>query len=66
MSTTNEHPIRPYTVKELAALYGVSTKTLRTWMTPHKEAIGERVSRYFTALQIQIIFERLGLPCTVE
>jgi hypothetical protein len=49
-------------VKELASLYGVSTKTLRTWLTPHKEAIGERVSRYFTALQIQLIFDRLGLP----
>lgn len=66
MSTTNEHLIRPYTVKELAALYGVSTKTLRTWMAPHKEAVGARVSRYFTALQIQIIFDRLGLPCTAD
>ena len=66
MSTTNEVMIRPYTAKELAGLYGVSTKTLRTWMLPHKEAIGERVSHYFTALQIQIIFDRLGLPSVVE
>jgi hypothetical protein len=63
MSTTTETTlVKPYTVKELASLYGVSTKTLRTWLTPHKEAIGERVSRYFTALQIQLIFDRLGLP----
>jgi len=58
----NETTVRPYTAKELAALYGVSTKTLRTWLQPHKEAIGERVSRYFTALQIRVIFDRLGLP----
>lgn len=63
MSTTTETTlVKPYTVKELAALYGVSPKTLRTWLLPHKEAIGDRVSRYFTALQIQLIFDRLGLP----
>lgn len=63
MSTTTETTlVKPYTVKELAGLYGVSPKTLRTWLLPHKEAIGDRVSRYFTALQIQLIFDRLGLP----
>jgi hypothetical protein len=62
MSTTTETTVKPYTVKELAGLYGVSPKTLRTWLLPHKEVIGERVSRYFTALQIQLIFDRLGLP----
>jgi len=66
MSTTTETLVKPYTVKELAGLYGVSTKTLRTWMMPHKEAIGERVSRYFTALQIQTIFDRLGMPPVME
>lgn len=54
--------IKPYSIKELAALYGVSTKTLRTWLRPHKEAIGERVSRYYTILQVRIIFEKLGMP----
>lgn len=62
MSTTNGQPVKPYTSKELAALYGVSTKTLRTWLKPHGEAVGKKVSRYFTALQIQIIFEKLGAP----
>jgi len=69
MSTTttttniqNETVIRGYTLKELAALYGVSTKCLRTWMQPHNEHIGEKKGRYFTALQVRIIFDRLGLP----
>ncbi len=57
---------KPLTMKELAALYGVSTKTLRTWMVPHKEMIGEKVSRYYTALQVRIIFERLGEPPCAE
>jgi DNA-binding transcriptional MerR regulator len=62
MSVVGQTVVKPYTVKELAALYGVSPKTLRTWLLPHREAIGERVSRYFTALQVQLIFERLGRP----
>lgn len=60
------HQAKPLTTKELAALYGVSAKTLRTWMSPHKEAIGEKISRYYTALQIRIIFERLGEPPCFE
>lgn len=62
METMKEQTAKPCTLKELAGWYGVSTKTLRTWLQPHKEAIGERISRYFTALQVKQIFERLGEP----
>ena len=62
MSTTNETTVRAFTTKELAAMYGVSTKTFRTWLQPHKQAIGEKVSKYFTALQVKLIFEKLGEP----
>lgn len=62
MSTTNETKIKPYTSKEMADLYGVSPKTLRTWLLPHRKAVGERKSKYFTARQVRIIFERIGEP----
>jgi hypothetical protein len=62
MSTTNETLVRPYTNKELAALYGVSGKTLRTWLQAHKETIGDRAGRYYTSLQIRTIFHCLGSP----
>ncbi len=62
MSTTNETTVKTATTKELAAMYGVSTKTFRTWLMPHLNAVGERKSRYYTARQIRIIFERLGEP----
>jgi hypothetical protein len=35
-------PVKPYTVKELADLYGASAKTLRTLLWPHQDAIGKR------------------------
>ncbi len=62
MINTNETKIKAYTPKELASLYGVSIKTLRTWLLPHQKEVGERRSKYYTARQIRIIFERLGEP----
>ena len=62
MITINEPAPKPYTMKELAALYGVSTKTLRTWLHPHQQAVGEKISRYYTSLQVRTIFEKLGSP----
>jgi hypothetical protein len=54
--------IRPYMLGELAALYGVSTKTMRTWLLPHQENIGKRVGRIYTTKQVEMIFEKLGIP----
>ncbi len=62
MNKLNETTVRPCTSKELAAGYGVSTKTLRTWLLPHLQAIGTKQGRYFTALQIRIIHELIGVP----
>ena len=54
--------MKPYSPGELAAQYGISTKTLRTWLKMHHQHIGIRMGKYFTALQIRIIYERLGVP----
>ena len=61
-TTMKQTDIRPYTLSELAALYGVSTKTMRNWLLPHQESIGKRVGRLYTTLQVKIIFEKLGVP----
>ncbi len=58
--------IKPYTPSELADVYGVSRKTLNTWLKPHREAVGKRESIYYTALQVKIIFEKLGLPAKID
>ena len=54
--------VKAYTISELAALYGISTKTIKTWLKPHAQAIGPRQGRYYTTLQIRIIFEKIGMP----
>jgi hypothetical protein len=62
MNTTSEITVKAYTITELAALYSISTKTFRIWLKPYAEEIGEKQGRYFTTLQVRIIFEKIGLP----
>lgn len=62
MSTKSGLLIKPYTLKELAAIYGMSRKTMSRWLKPHKEAIGERIGYFFTIVQVKIILEKLGTP----
>jgi hypothetical protein len=62
MSTTSEITVKAYTTKELAALYGISSKTIKTWLQPYTQMIGEKRGRYYTTLQVRLIFEKIGLP----
>jgi uncharacterized protein YjcR len=62
MMTTHETKVQPYTMTELASLYGISPKTLKTWLEPHEHLIGERRGRYYNIKQVRIIFDCLGLP----
>jgi hypothetical protein len=63
MSTIN-HPfeIRPYSLTELSAIYGVTNRTMKNWIKPHEKEIGVKVGRLYTTLQVKIIFMKLGLP----
>ena len=67
MSTTNNVvEIKPYSLSELSAIYGVTNRTMKNWITPYNTTIGEKVGRLYTALQVKIIFEKLGLPGKAE
>ena len=61
-NTGTEQVAKPSTLKELAAMYNVSTKTIRTWLLPHQTSIGQKTGRYYTTLQVRIIFDKLGAP----
>lgn len=49
-------------MKELAAEYEVTKRTMSSWLKPHRHAIGEQVARKFTPKQVEIIFNLLGIP----
>ena len=51
-----------YTIAELAELYGVTPRTVRTRLKPHWGIIGEKTSWYLTPRQVKKIFECLGEP----
>jgi hypothetical protein len=35
---------------------------MRNWLAPHQSLIGEKIGHLYTALQVKVIFEKLGLP----
>ncbi len=61
-SKTNQQSIKPYSYRELAALYEISDRCLKRWLMPFMIEIGEKKGRYFNLRQIRLIFEKLGMP----
>lgn len=57
-----DHILRPYSFKDLRALYGVSHKTMKKWLDPFLKEIGEHKTRLFTIKQVKIIFQKIGAP----
>lgn len=62
MNKHNGIVIRPYTHKELAALYGVSWLTFQKWLKPFEEEIGIKNGHFYNTRQVEIIFAKLGYP----
>ncbi len=63
----NESPnpkikLKAYSKTEVAKMYGVSTKSLKTWLAPFEKELGKKVGRFYNPKQIAIIFEKLGRP----
>lgn len=53
---------RPCLVTDLMMVYGVSYRTMRSWLMPFAEEIGIRKTYLFTILQVETIFKKLGTP----
>ena len=58
----SEAPLQPYTTEELSLLYGITSKTFLKWISPFKEAIGQKIGWYYNIRQVNVIFENLGRP----
>jgi hypothetical protein len=54
--------IRPYRLMDLAAIYDVSTRTMRRWIDAKAAEYGKKEKKYFTIEQVQGIITALGLP----
>lgn len=58
--------IRSLNLKELAALYGESTKVIKKWLAPHQKAIGEKFGQRYMPKQVAIIFDKIGVPASLR
>lgn len=62
---TDEKPTIPQTLskRQLCQMYKVDRKTLKRWLIPFAEQLGEpQGGRIYTPKQVKIIFENLGNP----
>ncbi|MFA6923619.1 MAG: hypothetical protein WC223_05125 [Bacteroidales bacterium] len=67
MNTENPEPkntihIRPYTLSEISAFYKVHYKTLKRWLSPFKDEIGQKNGKFYSIKQVEIIFKKLSFP----
>lgn len=60
--TLVQHEIKPLNYKQLAAIYDVTYRTLKSWLEPFMEDIGEIRGKTFTLKQVRIIYDKLGEP----
>jgi len=54
--------LRPYTVLDLAKMYEVSDKTMKKWIKPFEDEVGEKNGYFYSIAQVQTIFQKLGAP----
>lgn len=48
--------------KDLALLYGVTYKTMRSWLRNLEHELGAYQGKRYTPAQVQSIIQRLGAP----
>lgn len=66
MIMKNTIQLKPYTVLELARIYGVSDRTMKKWIRPFENEVGTKIGYFYTVVQVKIIFEKLGIPGEIE
>jgi transposase-like protein len=54
--------IKPYSITDFSALYGVSARTMLRWIKPFIEEVGPRNGRFYSVTQVKVIIEKLGVP----
>ena len=58
----NPIELKPYTLKELAAIYGLTSKSFKGFIKDIEDEVGPRIGRYYTVVQVRVVFARKGIP----
>ena len=63
MNNPNEIEIRLYTLRELAAIYGIDHRTFyNNMIEPIEEQLGKKKGRYYSIPQVELIFAIYKVP----
>lgn len=66
MSDEKTMIVRPYTLIEIARIYGVHYKTMSKWIKPFAEEVGRKNGRMYSVAQVRIILDKLGIPGEIK
>ena len=58
----NHISVNFYTLKELAEIYKVCIPTFKRMIAPYEHLIGEHKGRYYSIIQVKLIFQHVDLP----
>ena len=54
--------IKPYRLKDLAAIFDISQFTLKRWIDKYPDELGEKDGTYYSIQQVEFMIEKFGLP----
>lgn len=58
--------IKPYNLKELADIYGMTLYRMRRSLHPLKARLGKKEGYFFTTKQVHLILRFVKLPSNIE
>jgi hypothetical protein len=59
---SDEINIKPYTLKELAAIYKMTVRAFKRMISDIQQELGPKNGRYYSIIQVKLILERKGIP----
>lgn len=60
--------IKPYRLKDLAAIFDVNAQTMKRWINKYPKELGAKDGKYYSVRQVEFMIGKYGLPrkvCTV-
>lgn len=54
--------IKPYRLKDLAAIFDINQLTLKRWMGRYPCELTEKDGKYYSIRQVEFMIEKFGLP----
>lgn len=57
--------VKPYRLKDLAAIFDINVQTLKRWMSKYPELL-HKDGKYYTATQVEFCIDKFGLPKKIK